>query len=236
MARDDVAPMRSDGMLLTLAVVAVVVAAFGLMAAQGLWFFDGPMFGPTSPGRVNLTVAGDLQINFTVDSVRWGRNSAPVGLVAETLSTKSGNGISAPAGLWNRANVANGGDGVSTNRGLVVENIGNTPVRLSLLSDKDGAALLGIPGGVYQWNVVENEVGSCPNPIPSGGSAPWNSHWANVNTVGPNGLEVCGRLLNEAPGQTTNSLMIHTLINVTNAVQATSYQSVITATATAAVP
>lgn len=101
----------------------------------------------TSVGQANLTVETVAAINFTTKFIDWGSGQVNSGSLKAYLNTSAGT-------------VANGNWTANT-AGLVLENIGNVNVSLTMQAGKTAATFIGGTSPVYEWNFTNVQAGSC---------------------------------------------------------------------------
>ena len=154
--------MTEDNTVLIVAVLAVIAS----LASAGFSYYSlsqGPNvigFATSSTGTANLTVESSIEINFTVNNIDWGSGKVATGFQNATLNTTGAGSVT--NGNW------------TARPGLVLENIGNTNVTLTLSAGDTAATLLGGTNPLYQWIVFDNETGSCASNNLSA--------WSNVNS------------------------------------------------------
>ena len=143
--------MNAENVLLGIAAVAAVIATvvFGISV-----FFPSADFSwltgrVSDTATINLTVESSLAINFTTDNINWGSGKVSGGSPNATLDTSAG------------ANNVSGGNWTGNTAGLIIANIGNVIVNLSLKSGKNATTLLAGSSPYYQYNVTNNEGASC---------------------------------------------------------------------------
>ena len=145
--------MKSDNLLLTIAVLAVAAS----LIATGFTYFSlvnlaAQISGyATSTGQANLTVESQASINFTKSFVNWGSGMLNPGGTAASLTTFETNNVS--GGNWTLSGAG----------GLQIENIGNINISLNLTGAKTAVQFIGGTNSVYKWNITNVEVGSCIN-------------------------------------------------------------------------
>ncbi len=175
--------MKSDNILLIVAVIAVVISIIGTAITYNyLTSFRNKLTGfATSTGTVNLSVESAASINFTTSNINWGSGRVNAGQNNATLNTAGG------------ANNVTNGNWTGNTAGFVVENIGNVNVTFDLKTGKTAAQLVGGSAGggpQYQYNVTNQEVGSCRNST-GGTTLKINlGTFYNVNTTDP-GTRIC---------------------------------------------
>src|SRR3990167_7531956 len=145
--------MKSDNLLLTIAVLAV---AASLIATSFTYFslvnLAAQISGyATSTGQANLTVESLASINFTKSFVNWGSGRISQGSTAASLTTFETNNVS--GGNWTLSGAG----------GLQIENIGNINISLNLTGAKTAVQFIGGTNSVYKWNITNVEAGSCIN-------------------------------------------------------------------------
>ena len=141
--------MSSDGLLMGLAVVMVVVAVIGMgftyisvsNVKQSLTGFA------TDTATANLTVTATAAINFTTDNINFGTGYVSEGFPYGVLDSEN-----------QKANVSGF---TSNNVGFVLENIGNVNVTLSINTAQNAAGFLGGTSPEYKFKVNDAESGSC---------------------------------------------------------------------------
>jgi hypothetical protein len=164
-----------------------------------------------------------LQIEFLVNIINWSNGSVNSGADNATLKTTANIADQVKDGTW-----VNGSDnGRST--GLTLRNSGNINVSISLNATKNYTTFflpLGLAGVQYQWNITNNESGTC------GGTAQAFTFgtWSSVNNT--LGDLICR---NMSYLDASNELRLDILLVVPQNVQKNlAYTDTITATATAA--
>ncbi len=166
--------METDKVLLTIAVVAVAVSVIGLVFTYNtisgfkLWLTGLA----TDTATANVTITSSEAINFTTDNINWGSGTVNGGETNATLDTASG--------------TVTGGTWTAVSQGFILENIGNVNVTLDLATDKDASTFIGGTSPLYQFNVTNNEAGSCPS---ANQSITFGAYY-DVNTTSP-GTRVC---------------------------------------------
>lgn len=141
---------NSDGLLLILAIFAVVVS----VVATGLTYlsvedYTTKISGFVLTGEANLSVESSVVVNFTTRAINWGSGRVNVGSTSAALSTVGA------------GSVANGNWTAQT--GLILENIGNVNVTMNLSGSKTAASFLGGTSPMYKWNISNSEANSCVN-------------------------------------------------------------------------
>jgi hypothetical protein len=199
--------MKATNVLMVIAVLAVSLAMFNLVITvskvQDFQRFTGFAVNTTT-AEVNLSVASNLLINFTTDSINWGSGYVNPGAGNAYLYTN---------------NTVTGGTWSAVNGALVVENAGNENANITFKASNDAAGFIGT-GAEYKINVTEGEVGSC-----AGGMVN-NNTWNDINTTE---LLYCG---NFTTGSSADQLDIHVYVMIPETgVAIGSKGSIITATA-----
>lgn len=168
--------MESENFLLTIALIAVVISAFGL----GFTYITLENFREnwltgfvTSTGTVNVSIATSASINFTTNLINWGSGTVSNNSVAALLDTSTG---TVTNGTW-----------TPVSNGFVIENSGNVNVSLNLKTSNNAAAFIGGTSPSYKFNVSNAEATSCTSGSFSLGA------WTDVNTTDP-GTLVCNPL------------------------------------------
>jgi hypothetical protein len=141
--------MSSDGLLMGLAVVMVVVAVVGM----GFTYFSvsnvkQSLTGfATDTAVTNLSVTATAAINFTTDFINFGTGYVSEGYPFGVLSSQG-----------EKLNVTNFN---TVTNGFVLENIGNVNVTLDIKTGANAAGFLGGTSPAYKFNVSNSEAGSC---------------------------------------------------------------------------
>ncbi len=172
--------MKSDDLLLTVAVAAVVIS---ILATSITYFSVANLLTritayATSTGEANLTVEQATVINFTTSRINWssGRNNQSIAQLT-TIETN---------------NVTGGNWTLQTAGGFRIENIGNVNVTLQLLSSKTAAQFIGGTSPGFEWNVTAAETGSCVNSSGLAGNINL-TNWVTVNVTSP-GTTYCANM------------------------------------------
>jgi len=165
--------MESENFLLTIAVIAVLVSAFGL----GFTYVTLENFKQnwltgfvTSSGTVNVSISTSAAINFTTSLVNWGSGNVNNGSLLAVLDTSAG---TVTNGTW-----------TPVTTGFKIENYGNVNVSLSLKTGLNASGFIGGTSPLYQYNVTNNETSSCINSTALG-------VWQDVNATAPSGTLFC---------------------------------------------
>lgn len=144
--------MKRDSLLLIVAVIAVVTAL--VSAGYTLLTFSNlvtKFTGLAADAEVNLTVERNIEVNFTTRAISWGNGRVSPGSTAASLTTFGTNNVT--GGNWT----------LTTAGGLRLRNEGNVNLTLNLSVGKSAASFIGGTNPVYQWNVSQQETGSCVN-------------------------------------------------------------------------
>jgi hypothetical protein len=146
--------MDSDNLLLTVAVIAVLVAAIGVGATfysvasvKEVWFTGYASYNAT----INVTISPNTIVNFTSDNIDFGTGTVNDSSTHVNLSTVDGSMLG-----------GNGFDSVSSP--LVLENIGNTNASLSFKAQKNVSDFIGgtdAGGPLFGINVTEADTNPC---------------------------------------------------------------------------
>lgn len=144
--------MKTDNLILAVAIVAVVVSIVG----AGLTFnyidsFKSKLTGLATTATINLSVESSTLVNFSTANINWGSGRVDSGYSLAVLNTANGS-----------SNVTQG-NWTGNTAGLILENLGNSNLTLNLSFGKDADSLLGGTSPSYEYNVSNNEAGSCLN-------------------------------------------------------------------------
>lgn len=173
--------MKTDNVLLIVAVIAVVVSIVGAgMTYNYINAFRNKMTGLATSGWVNLTVEESAALNFTTNSINWGSGRVTNGQTNATLDTTNQSAANVTNGNWTGNNV-----------GLVIENIGNKNVTLDLKSSKDNATFIGGTAGLgplFRWKISDNDTTTSCTFSEDGTT---NNTWFDVNTTESAGTRIC---------------------------------------------
>ncbi len=120
----------------------------------------------------NITILSISSLNFTVNSINFGSGSVYYDSSNATIDTKG--------------NVS-GGNWSATTDGFVVENIGNTNLKVYLGSGKTALEFLGGTSPGYFFMISDEEIGSCVEKTDA------FQAWTAVNTTG-SGTEICSSM------------------------------------------
>lgn len=168
--------MESENFLLTIALIAVVISAFGLGFTYTTLenFRENWLTGfVTSTGTVNVSVSTSAAINFTTNLINWGSGTVSNNSLVAVLDTSSGTVVN---GTW-----------TEVTNGFVIENTGNVNVSLNIKTSNSADSFIGGTSPTYKFNVSNVEESSCV-----AGSITLGA-WNDVNTTDP-GTLVCNPL------------------------------------------
>lgn len=168
--------MKTDNLLLFLAVAAVIVSAIGASIS-----YNNPNLGGESwitgfvsdTGTINLSVITSADINFTTDNINFSSGQVMTGFTRAQLITT---GLNNTNGTWR-----------NVTQGFILENIGNVNVTLDLASSKTAAQFIGGTSPIYQFNITNSEPASC---FMNQTQVSFNNTWYDFNTTSP-GTRVC---------------------------------------------
>ena len=152
--------MKSDSVLVTIAVVAVLASFAGLLVNYGSFSNFNNLFTgfATENGTVNVSIGTSTLINITSangtagSSLNWGGGTITDPDYAFLVS----NGT-VPGGQW-----------PIIDEGFIIQNIGNTNVNLSVYSTDDAASFIGKANAWFQYNLTNYETGSCSGLVNEG--------------------------------------------------------------------
>lgn len=217
---------KGDSLIAILVVIAALLGAINAYTAMrqvsDLARITGfQTFGSNASGNITLTLPSNVQIDFLVAVINWSSGSVDSSTPRALLKTSSNLADQVQNGSW-----ANGtGNGRDT--GLILANIGNTNVSINLTSGKYSGNFflpLNISGTEYQWNLTNNETGSC-------GTGAQLVTFGSFRNTSINGEIVCS---NMSYLSSSNQLRIDILLAIPVGVQKSSsgYSDTITAIAT----
>ena len=176
--------MSNDNTLLTVALIAVVVAAvsFGVVYFNISNMKSGINAYATyeDNATVNVTIASSVVINFSVRELDFGQGSLVGGKFFALLDSAQN---TSQNGTWLN----------KTNGGLLLDNIGTQNVTIELRTFKNATSFISPRSGVtpvplYKFNVSNALPGSC-----NGSTADYDlGSFADVNTSYP-GTRVCDK-------------------------------------------
>lgn len=184
-----------------LAIIVIIISLFSLGVQLTGKVTD-------SASKINITINEIVSINFSIDNINFGSGSVNIGSDNATIDTL-GNVIS---GNW-----------TPVTQGFVLGNIGNTNVTLNLKSGKTPVGFLGGTNPSYQYNVSNNESGSCVQ-----GNIVLDT-WNDVNTTGDGDL-ICNPFKFSVGA---NSISINLKLVVPSDARVGSSSDIFTATGTA---
>lgn len=128
---------------LALLIVSLLVFALNLTRIMR------PTGYASSTGSANLTVETRTLINFTTTNVTWGSGAVTYGETNAVLDSSLGTVL---RGNW-----------TAVKGGLILVNIGNVNVSISLSAARDNATMFGGTNPGYQINISNAEPRSCNN-------------------------------------------------------------------------
>ena len=224
-------------------IVSVIVALLAVLFFILTVFFPGNLskIGLTgfataanqTSGIINLTVQQGLIINFTTDIIYLGTGSVNLGSLNATLdSSRNSAETKVINGNWS---MTNGSTNFNRTRGLVLQNIGNVNATIYLKTGKNAADFLGGSSPAYQFNVTNNETGSCGQNLTTTGNSSHANYlglglYYNVNATLGDGTRICDWFNFE---DAKDALTIHILLRVPSDSKTNNLQDTITATAIA---
>lgn len=145
--------MKTDNVLMTIAVIALVVSVVGMGITYNYFAeFEEWITGYGVVGNINLTVETLAAINFSATNISFGSGQVDAGQSSAGLVSSNGS-------------ISNGNWTAVTN-GMIIENVGNLNVTLNITAGSNAATFIGgISGGgpVYEWNITngDGEANSC---------------------------------------------------------------------------
>jgi len=148
--------MKTDNVLMTVAVIAVVVSVLGMGITYNYFTtVEDWLTGFGVIGSVNLTVETLAAINFSTTNISFGSGQIDSGQSIATLVSSNGS-------------ITNGDWGAPGN-GMVIENIGNLNVTLDIATGLVDVTFIGGSSGGgprYEWNITNGagEADSCTAP------------------------------------------------------------------------
>jgi hypothetical protein len=150
-----------------IAVIIISLVNFGMV-----------LTGNVTTGIVNITVETSAAINFTTFLIEFGSGAVAPAQANATLDTSAG------------VNNVTNGNWTGNTQGLILENIGNINVSVNLTATKNATEYIGGASPLFQFNVTNNETGSCLNS--SGGTDGLNlGNYSNLTSATS---FVCGKL------------------------------------------
>ncbi len=223
---------QNNTLLITLAIIAAVLAAFNayvaLQQVSDLARVTGfQVFSSTSVGNVTLSIPQNVQVEFNPAIINWSNGSFDAGVdmavlkTSNTLSERVQNGT-----WWN-------GAGQGRDTGLVLINRGNINVSVNLTTFRNNFTFfqptVGIGRALYDLNISSNATLGVPE---TACGVVWQSANFNVFTTAKNategGIIIC-RNMSYIAGQ--NALRIDVLLRIPVGVQRREYADTVTATA-----
>lgn len=198
--------------LMVVAVIAVVISAFGLFASLDV--FKGAGYATSDVGNVTFEIASNVDIAFTTNIINWTsgyiNNVAPCG----DWAILNSNGTNICAVNWR-----------TVTQGLTLESRSSVDINVTLTSNRginDLIGLTSVPG--FMWKVDENESRTCNNV--AGG---WYGPTTYTEIVAGTPVKICESM---NYGTSNNALDIDFQVNITKNAIVTDYRTaVITASA-----
>ena len=143
--------MNINSVLAVLATLAILLALANISVTL-MKVNDFDKLTGFAAGYVNITVNTQATINFSQDIVNWSSGTIIPPNKNASLSTNGAGSATIARGNWSASAHA-----------LVLANIGNVNVTLTLQSSKDAADFFGGSAGdrAYQWNISNKEGSSC---------------------------------------------------------------------------
>ncbi|MBU2589535.1 MAG: hypothetical protein KKB39_02110 [Nanoarchaeota archaeon] len=180
---------RTIGILL---ILTLVVSSFGTLSAlnrlegfsnlftlTGKWgIADGTN---ATYAAVNLTIQGNLVVNFTDDSANFGSGYVKGGYSACTIATDGTN--------------TSGCAGFSVPNGLLLENQGSVHAKINITNSNYTNSLLGgtASGYAWMWDDPENDDATCIGGNFTGNETAWSNITAVINEANyPSNNVLCG--------------------------------------------
>ncbi len=173
--------------LMVVAVLAVIISAIGIITNLVFLGNIKTFAGRASSdiGNATLTIQQTANIEFTNDLVNWSVGAVANGFSYANLTTNASiDGSNCGGSIYCNNTGSDGFRNVS--RGLVIENVGNSNVSLTLQSTKDASTFIAGTNPVFQWAFDEvasdgdGESGACQ----AGGT---NPNWPGTTADGQSG-------------------------------------------------
>ncbi|MDP3881263.1 MAG: hypothetical protein Q8Q31_00080 [Nanoarchaeota archaeon] len=208
-----------SSILALLSIIFFILTVFFPGNLSKIGFTGYATAGNTTSGIINLSVEQGLVINFTTDIIDWGSGSVNTGALNATLDSSRNSTQKVLNGNWS---------GSTNNRtnGLILQNIGNVNATIYLKTALNASSFLGGTSPLYQYNVTNNETGSCGQSNATDGNATLGLYY-DVNTTG-DGTKVCDWFNFD---DLRDTLTIHVLLRVPSDSKTGNLQDTITATA-----
>ena len=188
-------PDSSSGMklLMFFAIAAIIVATINAAVTLLRYNELSRLTGYAgSSGFVNISLAQQITINVTNDTVDWGAGTFDPGVTTGATCWTARDGSRCVGGNWTRTAAVN-------LTAITVENIGNVNCSLYLKSDNNETGLFGLAYGTanqaFRYNWTQNELMSC------NGGANLQGIWNPINITG-NGDQLCTKFGYAAAGNT----------------------------------
>lgn len=146
--------MKSDSVLVTVAIIAVLASLAGLVTNYYSTSNLNNLFTgyATEEGTVNVTINSTTSVEIISangtegKSLDWGSGSVETDGYAYLISNGTISG-----GSWEAI----------INEGFIIENKGNTNVTLNVSSNVNAETFIGGTNPQFEFNVTNNETGSC---------------------------------------------------------------------------
>src|SRR3989338_2497240 len=220
-----------SAVLAGLSILFFILAVFfpGNLSKMGLTGFATA--GNTTAGKINLSIEEGLIINFTTDLIEWGQGSVDTGSLNATLDTSRNSAETKVLnGNWS---MTNGSTNFNKTNGLVLQNIGNVNATLYIKTASNAAGFLGGTSPAYQYNVTNNETGSCGQNLTTTGNSTNATYFGlglyyNVNATAGDGTRICDWFNFE---DEKDALTIHMLLRVPSDSLTGTLEDTVTATA-----
>ena len=150
--------MKKDSVIVTIAVVAVLASFVGLLMNYGsLSDFNNLFTGfATENGTVNVTIS-------SITSVTIFSANGTEGNTALNWGTGSFTTAGQPAYLISNGTLVNSNGWDQVDEGFIIQNNGNVDVNLNLSSSDNATNFIGGTDPLFQFNLTNNETGSCTN-------------------------------------------------------------------------
>lgn len=201
---------NNNGLLLVIAVLAVLISLANLGVVYDK--VDKITGHVEEDSIVNFSLTSQANINFTTETIEFGE-----GLVDEdaTHAILESNSTAAIDGTWTYSDA-----------GLVLENMGNVNVSLTLQAADEEFISKSTLGGDYKWKVSDdnNEAGSCA--VYHSGIT--ESAWFDADSDAA--VDVCDDFLYT---NATDEIRIDVYLKVPEGLAPSEYEDTITASATA---
>lgn len=227
--------MKLTGVLMVVAVIAVVVSGINLINNVAL---SQTGRASTTPGNVTLEIQSIIDINFTNNIINWssgyvdsdGTPTECTSISEAQLATNTVNGSAGNSLASNPSGIKCGVGWIPRLQGLTLQSDSNQDILVNITSNQNAFNLIdnGValtPPSEFQWMVQENETGSCEAGATTGRLYPTNY----TNVVQGVAITICNDF---DWGPTTDALDIDFLVNISPQATVVGYRTaVMTATA-----